>query len=102
MKKAILFLSIAVFILLSFRNPSDHRMAQVNQLQGYYIFMQCTPTSEYTVLGTVKKTGIVWTGKPNEMFNTILRRVKKDYPNSDGIIFEGTDMEHATCIKFKD
>jgi hypothetical protein len=102
MKKAILFSSIAVITLFSFRHPSDHRMAQVNQLQGYYIYMQCTPVSEYTVLGTVKKTGVVWTGKPTEMFNILLRRVKKDYPNSDGIIFEGIDMEHAMCIKFKD
>ncbi|HEV8283267.1 MAG TPA: hypothetical protein VGQ09_03095 [Chitinophagaceae bacterium] len=102
MKKSIFILSIAALILFSFRNISDHRTAQVNQSQGYYIFMECTPTSEYTVLGTVSKTGVVWSGKPKEMFNIVLRRVKKDYPTADAIIFDAVDMEHATCIKFKE
>jgi hypothetical protein len=102
MKKLILILSVSLIALFSFRNSPDHRMAQANQQQGYYIYMQSIPVSEYTILGTVKKTGIVWSGHPTEMFNILLRRVKKDYPNADGIIFDGIDMEHATCIKFKE
>ena len=95
-------LGIVIIALFSFRNFSDHRLCQANQQQGYYIYMQSVPVSDYTVLGTVKKTGVVWTGQPTEMFNILLRKVKKDYPNADGIIFDGIDMEHATCIKFKE
>ena len=102
MKKWIFLLIALGIVLLSFRSSSDHRLAQVNQAQGVYIFMQCIPVSEYIVLGTVKKTGLVWTGKPEEMFNTIIRRVKKDYPTTEGLIFDAVDMQHATCIKFKE
>lgn len=79
----------------------DKALAKVNREQGYYIFIQCTPVAEYEVLGTVKKTGIVWSGSPEEMYKIIIRRTKKEYPKADGIIFEDVAMEHATCIVFK-
>jgi hypothetical protein len=104
MKKTIITTLICVavgFTLLSFQNKVDHKAATVNQAQGFLIFMQCSPTSDYEVLGTVKKTGLTWTGKPEEMFNTLLRRARKDYPQAEGVIFDDVAMEHATCIKFK-
>jgi hypothetical protein len=103
MKKVILFLGvIAAIVMLSFKFIADKRAAQVNQAQGYFIFMQSQPVAEYKVLGTVKKTGLTLSGDPTEMFNTILKKTKKEYPDADGIIFENVDMQHATCIKFKD
>ena len=102
MKKTILILSILAIILFSFRMTSEPHNAQVYKWQGFYVFMECSPTSDYTVLGTVKEKGIVWTGKPKEMFTTILKRVRKDYPNADGVIFDPINGKHASCIKFKD
>lgn len=102
MNKFFLILIVIGLGLLAFRSSSDHRLAQVNQAQGVLIFMQCSPVSDYTVLGTVKKTGVVWTGQPNEMFNIIMKRVKKEYPATEAVIFDAIDMEHATCIKFKE
>ena len=103
MKKIILILSILAIILFSFRMAiSEPHNAQVYKWQGFDVFMECTPTSDYTVLGTVKEKGIVWSGKPKEMFTTILRRVKKDYPTADGVIFDLVNGQKASCIKFKD
>jgi hypothetical protein len=103
MKRTIFILGIVAIILFSFRMASSEpHNAQVYKWQGFYVFMECSPTSDYTVLGTVKEKGIVWTGKPKEMFNTILRRVRKDYPNADGVIFDPINGKPATCIKFKD
>jgi hypothetical protein len=82
--------------------PVAKNLAQVNEVDGYYIFQQCKPMREYEVLGEVKKTGITWTGSPKEMFKTLLRRTKKDFPKADGLIFEDVQVEHAQCIKFKD
>lgn len=76
--------------------------ATVEQKEGVYIFMFSKPASEYQYLGSVKKTGIVMSGKPEEMFNTLLRRCKKEYPGADGLIFTSVDMEKADCIKLKD
>jgi hypothetical protein len=102
MKQTFLFL-IVIFISINSKAQTQSKkdIASVEQAQGMYVFLQSKPLAEYEVLGTVKKTGLVWTGSPKEMYRTLLRRAKKDYPNCDGIIFEDIDMEHATCVKFK-
>ena len=99
MKKLISILLL--FVMTAAVAQVKKETAEVQIQQGVYIFFCAKPLAEYSVLGTVKKTGLVWTGKPNEMFNTILRRAKKDYPETAGIIFDNVSMTHATCIKFK-
>lgn len=94
------FVLLALF-LTAFTLVSDKRSATVEDREGVYIFMFSKPTAEYEYLGTVKKTGIVWTGEPKEMFNILLRRCKKDYPDADGIIFSDVSLDHADCVKFK-
>jgi hypothetical protein len=98
MKK--LIFTALIFVSLS-AIAQTKSAAQANQVRGMYIFFESHPVAEYAVLGTVKKTGLVMTGKPTEMYETILRRAQRDFPECDGIIFEGIDMRHATCIKFK-
>ncbi len=103
MKKILTVLIVLAITSLSFKSYEDYKKsdAKVNQAEGIYIFLESTPLKEYEVLGTVKKTGIVWSGQPNEMFRTILRRARRDYPNCDAVIFDDIQMTHATCIKFK-
>ena len=103
MKKILTVLIVLAITSLSFKSYEDYKKsdAKVNQAEGIYIFLESTPLKEYEVLGTVKKTGIVWSGQPNEMFRTILRRARKDYPNIEAVIFDDIQMTHATCIKFK-
>jgi hypothetical protein len=103
MKKVTLLLCSMFFSLLSFSQQVQVKKdnATVEQAEGLYVFLQSRPVAEYDVVGTVKKTGLVWSGKPKEMYRILLKRAKKDYPNCDGIIFEDIDMDHATCIKFK-
>jgi hypothetical protein len=81
-------------------NTAKHSDATVNQMQGVYIFMYSKPTAEYTYLGSIKiKTA--WSGQPEEMLNITLRKLKKDYPGADGIIFTSAQMEMIDVIKFK-
>jgi hypothetical protein len=102
MKKLSLILSIAILGFAGFKMISEKDSAKVEQKEGVLIFMFSKPTSEYTYIGSVKKTGIVMSGKPEEMFNTLLRRCKKDFPQADGLIFTSVDMEKADCIKIKE
>jgi hypothetical protein len=102
MKQTYLLLIVILFSISSkAQTQSKKDIASVEQAQGMFVFLQSKPLAEYEVLGTVKKTGLVLTGSPKEMYRILLRRAKKDYPNCDGIIFEDIDMEHATCVKFK-
>ena len=93
---------LAVIAVLSFRPGENTKdLAHVNQQSGLYVFLESRPASDYTVLGTVKKTGLVWNGKAKEMREIMVRRAKKDYDDAEGIIFDDIAMDHATVIKFK-
>lgn len=80
---------------------SKEQQAIVKSQEGISIFIMSTPVSEYEFLGTVKKTGLVWSGKPDEMFNGILKKCKKEFPLANGIIFSDISLERADCIKLK-
>jgi hypothetical protein len=103
MKKLFIILMTIAITSLSFKAYEEYKKsdARVIQAEGVYIFLQSTPLREYDILGTVKKTGLVWTGQPEEMYRTILRRARRDYPNCEAVIFDDIQMTHATCIKFK-
>lgn len=73
----------------------------VDQIEGLYIFIQCRPSAEYDYLGSVKKS-LAWSGNPKEMLNSMIKKVKKDYPQANGIIFTSIDMDKADAIKFKE
>ena len=102
MKKTIIISAIAIIGILGFKFATQKDSATVEQKEGIYIFMFSKPTAQYDFLGSVKKTGIVMSGSPEEMFKTILKRCKKDYPSANGLIFTSVDMEHADCIKIKE
>jgi hypothetical protein len=103
MKTKILIASFSTLLLLAGFNlvSSNRGLAMVEQQQGVYIFMLSNPTSTYEYLGSVKK-GIAWTGQPDEMLNSMIKKIKKEYPNADAIIFTSIDMDKADAIKFKD
>ena len=95
--------ALSLIAALAFTTQTENKkdLARVNRVQGYYIFIQCAPLTEYDVLGTVKKTGVTWTDDPEEKYNTLIKRTKKDFPKCDGIIFDDIQLEHATCIQLK-
>lgn len=95
-------IAMAVLLFASFTSSeiSDKSFAKAEQVEGYYIFIMSKPVKEYEYLGTVK-VGVTWSGKPEENFNSILKRVKKDYPKADAIIFNDIDMKKVDAIQFK-
>ncbi len=93
-------LAVGLF-LTAFKFATDKGSATVDQKQGLYIFLLSKPTAEYEYLGSVKK-GLAWTGQPDEMLNSMIKKVKKDYPKADGIVFTTIDMDKADAIQFKD
>lgn len=100
-KTIILGIIAASLVTTAFVASADKGLCKAEQREGYYIFILSKPIAEYEFLGTVKKN-IALTGQPNEMINGILKKVKKEYPKADGIIFTSADFEKAEAIKFKD
>lgn len=81
MKKLFTIILIAViFSLTAFKIAQNTKAtATVEQKQGLYIFILSKPTTEYTYLGSVKKS-VAWTGKPEEMLNVMIKKMLKEYP----------------------
>lgn len=102
MKKSIFTILAVVFVLMSFASFNNNKgNATVDQQEGLYIFMLSKPASEYDYLGSVKK-GMALTGQPKEMLNSMIKKVKKDYPTANGIVFTTIQMEKADAIFIKD
>ena len=94
----IALLTLAGFMVVDL--TSDKSLANVNQVQGVYLFVQCKPVNEYTFQGNIK-SGLTMSGKPDELFNNVVKQAKKKFPDCDAIIFTDATLEKADCIKFK-
>ena len=102
MKKTV-FLAIAIAFTLftDFKLiPGPKANAIVDQQEGVYLFLFCKPSSEYDYLGSIKVKA-AWTGQTTEMVNGMLKKLKKDYPQADGLIFTTADLDKADAVKFK-
>lgn len=102
--KKILTLLVCAIAAMSFaklpEQETKKEMAAVQQIEGLYVFLQCKPVAANEYLGSVKKS-LAWSGKPEEMLNSMIKKVKKDYPKADGIVFTNIDMDKADAIQFK-
>lgn len=72
--------------------------AEVETKSGLYIFTDSKPVKPYTYIATVK-SGFVTHGYYDEVIQSITKRVKKQYPEADAIIF--VPNAEAEVIKFK-
>ncbi len=101
--KKIIVLSIAVLGIaaLSFKMSMDKTAATVTSEQGLSIFIYSKPKQAYDYLGTVK-TKVSWSGKADELLKQAIKKVKKEYPQAEAIIFASIDMDVYDAIKFKE
>lgn len=105
MKKTILTAAICCLSFAAFsQNNTDKSLAKVEQIQGLYIYVKCTPAMEYEHLGVVSGPK-VGNHEMDKMIETFIKRVKEDYPNADAIIFDSsikqTHNTKVSAIKFK-
>ncbi|MFN6943756.1 MAG: hypothetical protein ACK4ND_02340 [Cytophagaceae bacterium] len=89
------------FALLSFQGEKNRSLANVAKEDGYYIFIKSTPTVEYEVLGEVELNGIVKDKQFATLYGLLMKKVKKEYPKSDAILFDDHKMFKAKAIMFK-
>jgi hypothetical protein len=100
MKKVILIIFVIAIAICSFTYVNEKGNAIVEQQKGVYIFICSKPANEFEYLGSVSKSfGL--TGQPKEMLNSILKKVKKDYPQANGVIFTSIQMDKADAILIK-
>lgn len=105
MKKLLLFAVIVLLSSFATRLYYDVQQstAEVNQEQGVYIFTDSKPIKKYQYLGSVKIT-IGWnTGQYNDVKSALLKKLKKEYPTANGVIFKfntnSTDFADAILLE---
>ncbi len=77
--------------------------AEVDQIQGYCIFINAKPVKEYKYIGTVKSVMTLGSGQFQDVRDKLIRKAKKEYPEGDGLIFNFHDGGTDKCdvIKIK-
>jgi hypothetical protein len=95
------FTSLLAFTAISYQIKKS--TADVDQIQGLYIFVDSKPVMDYEYLGTVKSTVSLGDGQYTGVRDRIIKKAKKDYPEADGIIitFKTGGTDKGDAIKFK-
>jgi hypothetical protein len=106
--KKIIFLS-TLFFTSVFNLNAQSNLAEVNKINGFYIFVDSKPTADYDVVGEIKvdetdKDIIRSQGQYSDVRDNIIRNARIANYGADGLIFTfingGTDK--ALIIKFKE
>ena len=100
--KVALFLGLFSSVWFSTYEPQK-KSAEVEQMQGCYIFVDSKPVMEYEYLGTVSAL-VGWSSQYQSIRDQLLRKAKKEYPNADGLIFHfnAGGADKCDAIKFKE
>lgn len=106
MKRILLFVILLITNTISINAQTN--LAEVNKINGFYIFVDSKPTADYDVVGEVKvdetdKDVIRSQGQYTDIRDNIIRNARIANYGADGLIFTfingGTDK--ALIIKFK-
>lgn len=105
MKKLVILLSICILGAFGFayKTLSDHRSAQVDQMQGVNVFVNSEPIDEFEYLGTVKSEMSFGSTQFSDVRDRLLKKLKKEFPTADGAIFRFKTgaADQADAIRFK-
>lgn len=106
MKKLLITATVAVAIvgLFAFKQTVKKNLAEVEQIEGYYIFVNSNPVNEFTYLGTVQAGGGFGSSQFTDVRDKLIKKTKKEYPKADGIIFHFVTgkADKAEAIMFKE
>lgn len=82
-------ITLLSFVVIDYELKSS--TAEVNQLQGLYIFTDSKPVKEYDYLGT-EKLLMTASAQYSNVRDGLVKKVKKAYPQADGVILSFTTV----------
>jgi len=106
MKRTHIFFALAIFMLAtSFKIAYDatNKTAEVNKVDGVYVFTDSQPVKDYEKLGEVKNVISMGSGQYSDLRDKLIKKAKKEYPNTEAVIlyFHTGSADRAEAIKFK-
>ncbi len=99
-------LSISALCAFTVMNyESKKSTAEVDQIQGFYIFAKGKPVKEFEYLGTVKGP-LIGNHEFDSLVELMVKNAKKDFPEANALIFDGaikqTHNTKCSAIRIKD
>lgn len=77
--------------------------AEVDMINGFYVFSDSKPVSEFTFLGSIKGTDWEMNPQYTNIRDGILKRARKKYPDANGVILHlnsgGSDAADVIILK---
>lgn len=97
---------LSLSALFAFKVSYDlkNSSADVNQVEGLYIFTDSKPVKEYEYLGTVKgNSGGFGDSQYTGVRSRLIKNCKKDFPKADAVILylNSGEADKADAIRFK-
>ncbi len=81
----------------------DTNKAEVNSIQGMFIFTDSKPVADYQYLGTIKTNNQLIEPQYLNVRDELIKKLKKKFPDANGIIFSfnsgGADQADAIKIQ---
>ncbi|MBL7789033.1 MAG: hypothetical protein JNL75_04275 [Chitinophagales bacterium] len=103
----ILLLGALAIFLFSFKADSyipNKATAEVEQIEGFYVFTDSRPIMPYDTLGRVE-IGFLVVTEYCPTRNNLIQRARRKYKDGDGIFIHYStkflSLDYATVIKFK-
>ena len=95
-------LSLTMMFAFATTYQPKENTAEVEQMEGLYIFTDSKPVMDYEYLGTLKAS-IGFSSQYQSVRNKLVKKAKKKYPEAEAVIFHfkagGTDR--CDAIKYK-
>lgn len=93
----------SLFAFKTIRYDARLNTAEVEQMQGIYLFSDSKPVREYEYLGSEKiNFNLFGSGKYDDVRDKLIKKIKKEYPKANGVIFhlgDGKDKADAIFVK---
>lgn len=98
-------LGISVTVLLAFQVVNfepNASTAEVNKIDGFYIFTDSKPIMPYDSIGSVE-IGFMTETQYESVRDNLIKRAKSKFPNAEGLLlhFDKKGIDQSTVIRFK-
>lgn len=106
MKKQVMALitGVALMLSLAFRTVNYEpkaSTAEVEQMEGLYIFTDSKPVKDFEYLGSEKVTLMLGTPSYKDIRDKLIKKVKKEYPGANAIVLHFGTTDKADAIRIK-
>lgn len=104
MKKGILITAVLTIVIFSgFKIAEEFKInhAEVEQVQGIYVFYRSKPVRQYDYLGTVKTPFIIKNDKGSYLVDLMVKRAKEKHASCNAIIFKSEDLNEVDAVIIK-